>query len=281
MNGVFLMLATALSVQFGGAFAATLIPAVGPVGTVCLRMVLATVLLAPVARPRWRGHSRSDWAWVLALAATLTLMNTTFYFALARLPIGVAVTIEFIGPLTLAAIGSRSRRDVVAVILAFAGVVAVSGALDADWRRLSVLGVVLALVAGAWWALYAAAAQRVGVHWHQLEGLWFAMAIGSAALLPLGVSTAGASLLTPRHLGTGLAVAVMSSALPYSLEMYALRLISTKVYGIITGLEPVIAALAGFLVLGQHLSPVQVAGMAAVIVAGWLVLARGRDGSTQ
>ena len=279
--GVLLMLATALSVQLGGAVAATLIPQVGPMGTVALRITIATLIIAPIARPRLRGHSRTDWINVLVLGLCLGGMNTSFYFALGHLPYGVAVTVEFLGPLTLAALGSRSWRDVVAIIMALLGVAGVSGAIGARWSQLSLFGIGMALLAGLCWALYAKAAQRVGGAWRQLEGLWFAMVLCTLIQLPLGIAQAGANLLHPTTLLLGLTVAILSSALPYSFEMYALRRISTKVYGIIVGFEPMLAALAGLVILHQRLTSWQIGGMALVIVAGWLVLARERTGSVK
>ncbi|AXE39072.1 Threonine/homoserine exporter RhtA [Acidipropionibacterium virtanenii] len=275
------MLAAMLSVQFGGAFAATLIPEIGPVGTVALRLTIATIILVPFARPglhdrrTGRLHTRSDWLRVVAFAATLGVMNTSFYFSLRTLPIGVAVTIEFIGPMTMAALGSRSWRDGLAVLLAGAGVVGVSGALDADWSQVSLPGIGFALGAGAAWALYAKASQAVGARWESLRGLTWAMMICSVVILPFGIAEAGTQLIRPRHLLVGAVVALMSSALPYSLEMYALRRLSTKAYGILTGGEPAVAALAGLLVLGQGLHPLQIAGMICVISASVLIL--GRD----
>lgn len=276
MRGVLLMLSAICSVQIGAALAAGLIPRVGAWGTVSLRLVLATLVLAPVCRPRLRGHTRDDWVAVAALALTLAGMNTCLYLALGHLPLGVAVTVEFLGPLTLAAMGSRTLRDGLAVILALAGVVGVSGALGSDWSRVSPVGLALALVAGICWALYARASQAVGVRWPRLEGLWWAMALAALLVTPIGVVRGGEALFTGPVLLTGLAVAVLSSALPYSLEMAALRLIPTRVYGILTGLEPVVAALAGLVVLDQALTWRQVVGMAGVIVASSLVLAKPR-----
>ncbi|MDN6557217.1 MAG: EamA family transporter [Acidipropionibacterium acidipropionici] len=276
--GVVYMLAAMLSVQFGGAFAATLIPEIGPLGTVALRLTIATIILIPFARPglhdrrTGRRHSRGDWIRVVAFAVTLGVMNTSFYFSLRTLPIGVAVTIEFIGPMTMAALGSRTWRDSLAVLLAAAGVVGVSGALNADWAQVSLPGIGFALGAGVAWALYAKASQAVGARWESLRGLTWAMIICSVVILPFGIASAGAELLRPRHLLVGAAVALMSSALPYSLEMYALRKLSTKAYGILTGGEPAVAALAGLLVLSQGLHPLQIVGMVCVISASILVL---------
>ena len=259
VRGVLFMLGAVLSVQIGGALAATLIPQVGPLGTVALRMSLAALLMAPVVRPHLHGHTRDDWMRVLALVIALGGLNTAFYFSLERLPLGVAVTVEFLGPLGMG------------------GVVGVSGALNADWASISILGLLLAFTAGIFWALYAKSAQLVGASWSKLEGLWWAIALNSVVLLPIGFVAQGANLVQPRHLLIGLVVALMSSALPYSLEMYALRHIDTTVYGVFTGMEPAVAATAGFFILGQTLTPVQMVGMAFVVAAAWLVMARGRQ----
>ncbi len=276
------MLAAIVSVQFGGAFAATLIPQIGPVATVALRLTIATLILVPIARPSihdrrtGRPHTGGDWLRVVALAAALGGMNTAFYFSLRYLPIGVAVTVEFIGPMTMAALGSRTRRDWLAVLLAFFGVIAVTGALNADWSHISLPGIGFALLAGAFWALYAKSSQLVGARWEKLRGLTWAMLMCSVVTLPFGILTAGAQLLQPSHLAVGAAVALMSSALPYSLEMYALRKLSTKAYGILSGGDPVVAALAGLVVLGQALHALQILGMACVIIASILVVTGSR-----
>ena len=262
VRGILFMLGAVLSVQIGGALAATLIPQVGPLGTVALRMSLAALLMAPVVRPHLHA---------------LGGLNTAFYFSLERLPLGVAVTVEFLGPLGMAALGSHSVRDWLAILLALGGVVGVSGALNADWASISILGLLLAFTAGIFWALYAKSAQLVGASWSKLEGLWWAIALSSVVLLPIGFVAQGADLVQPRHLLIGLVVALMSSALPYSLEMYALRHIDTTVYGVFTGMEPAVAATAGFFILGQTLTPVQMVGMAFVVAAAWLVMARGRQ----
>ncbi|MSS45721.1 EamA family transporter [Cutibacterium sp. WCA-380-WT-3A] len=277
VRGAILVFMAILSVQFGGAFAATLIPRVGALGTVALRMSLAAIVLAPIVRPRIKGHTRADWRRVLALTIALAGMNTVFYFSLERLPLGVAVTVEFLGPLGMAAFGSRSLRDWLAIALAGCGVVEVSGALTTDWSQLDVVGLVLALVAGVFWALYATSAQLVGMTWPKLEGLWWAILFSSIVLVPSGLVTAGIHLVAPRNLFTGAVVAVMSSALPYSLEMYALRHIDTMVYGVLTGVEPAVAATAGFLILGQNLTVPQMIGMTFVVAAAWLVMARNRQ----
>lgn len=271
-----LVLAAVVSVQFGGALAATLLPRIGVFGSVGLRITLAAMLLLVWCRPRLRGRDRRDWQVVAAYAAALGLMNLSFYAALVRLPIGVAVTIEFIGPLTLAAVLSRRGRDLVAVAAATVGVVLVSGALDTHWQDLDLVGIGLALTAGACWAGYIITSGWTGSRFEQLDGLVIALVLCSLVVGPIGIATAGGSLADPGVLATGLGIAVLSSVLPYSLELIALRRLSTNVFGILLSLEPAAAAVAGLLVLGQTLAPVRLIGMALVVTASVLVLGAAR-----
>ncbi|MGL5866521.1 MAG: EamA family transporter [Dermatophilaceae bacterium] len=268
-----LVLGSVVSVQFGGALAATLVPVLGAAGSVVLRLVLATSLLLVVARPRWRGHSRRAWMTVAGFGAALGLMNFAFYGALAYLPLGVAVTLEFIGPLALAAALSRRWVDAMAVLAATVGVVMISKAFDTPSADLPWVGILLALSAGAMWAAYIVLSGRVGAEFPRLDGLAIAMVIASLVTLPFGVTSTpdwtGAILLT------GCGIAVLSSVLPYSLELLALRRLSARVFGILLSLEPACAALAGLLVLGQHLERIQLVGMGLVIMASAIVLGLG------
>ena len=268
-----LVLAGIVSVQFGGALAQTLIPVIGAGGSVVMRLLFATVLLLAFVRPRWRGHSRSAWATVTAFGVALGLMNFTFYSSLAYLPIGVAVTIEFIGPLALAAALSRRLVDAVAVLAAAVGVVLISEALSTPLADLELTGIALALAAGGFWAAYIVLSGRTGAEFPRLEGLAIAMVVATAVTLPLGVGSIPE--WTGETLVKGLGIAVLSSVLPYSLELLALRRLSAKVFGILLSLEPAFAALAGLIVLGQVLSPTQLAGMALVVAASALVLGLG------
>lgn len=271
-----LVLAAVVSVQFGGALAATLIPDVGVTGSVTLRLVLAAAILLLVARPRLRGHTARDWRTVAAFAAALAVMNLAFYASLQRLPIGVAVTVEFVGPLVLAAATSRRRKDVLAVLAAAIGVVLISGALTTRWSDLDLVGLGLALLAGACWAAYIITSARTGAAFPQLDGLAIAMAIAAVAVAPFGIWEAGGDLLQGDILMKGLGIALLSSVLPYSLELVALRSLSANVFGILLSLEPAAAALAGLLVLDQTLGAVRLAGMALVVVASVTVLGSGR-----
>lgn len=267
-----LVLASVASVQLGGALAATLIPQIGVSGSVMLRLLIAAAVLLVVARPRLRGHDRAGWATVLAFAAALGLMNLAFYGALQRLPIGVVVTVEFIGPLTLSAVLSHQRKDLVAVLAAAGGVVLISGALTTSWADLDLLGLGLALAAGACWAGYIITSGRTGARFDQLDGLALAMVIAALAVTPFGVLEAGGSVLHGAILAKGAGIALLSSVLPYSLELIALRSLPAHIFGILLSLEPAAAALAGLIVLGQTLGPLRLVGMALVVAASVTVL---------
>ena len=266
-------LAGIVSVQFGGALAATLVPVIGAGGSVVLRLLCASALRLASVRPRWRGHARRARLTVIAFGVALGLMNFTFYSSLAHLPIGVAVTIEFIGPLSLAAALSRRWLDAVAVAAAAAGVVLISEALSTPFADLEKTGIALALLAGAFWAAYIVLAGRTGGEFPKLEGLALAMVVATVVTLPLGITSA--PTWSPDILLKAFGIAVLSSVLPYSLELLALRRLSAKVFGILLSLEPAFAALAGLLVLGQVLSPTQLVGMALVVAASALVLGLG------
>ena len=273
-----LVLAAVISVQFGGALAVLLLPLVGVVGSVTLRLGLATLVLWVMVRPRLRGRTRHDWVVVATFALALTVMNLAFYGSLARLPIGVAVTIEFLGPLALAASLSRRRSDAVAVVAALGGVVLISEIASTPWDQLDLLGVGLALVAGACWAAYIITSARTGTRFEGLDGIAICLLLGTVMMVPIsGLAGAWGNLeafVTPEVLGLGLAVAVLSSAIPYSLELVALRHLAAGVFGVLLSLEPAVAALAGLLLLGQRLDLSQLAGMALVVCASVVVLGR-------
>ncbi|WP_425607006.1 EamA family transporter [Ornithinimicrobium faecis] len=276
---VLLVMVAVLSVQFGGALAATLLPLVGVLGSVLLRIVLAALLLLALVRPRWRGRSRADWITVAGFAAALTAMNICFYASLERLPIGVAVTIEFLGPLLLAAATSRRGRDALAVLLALLGVLFISQALTVPWAQMDLVGIALAAAAGGFWAAYIVLSGRTGARFEGLDGMAIALTIGAVVLVPLGVLDAGTALLDGEVLLRGLGIALLSSAIPYSLELLALRRLSAGTFGVLLSLEPAAAALAGLLVLSQTLASLQVAGMAMVVLASIAVLGRRGRGT--
>jgi len=271
-----LVIASVVSVQFGGALAATLIPAVGALGSVALRLGFGAIVLAALARPALRGRSTRDWQVVTIYAATLATMNVCFYASLAHLPLGVAVTCEFVGPLTLSAVLSRRWRDIAAVLCAVAGVLMVSGALTTPWSELPLTGVLLALSAGGCWAGYIVASGATGARFAQLDGLAIALMMGTAVVLPLGIWRAGSSFFAGESLMKGVGIAVLSSVLPYSLELLALRRLAASVFGILLSLEPAAAAIAGLIVLGQRLGGLEIVGMALVVAASALVLGSRR-----
>lgn len=265
-----LVLGGIVSVQFGGALAATLIPRVGVTGSVLMRLGIATVLMLVFVRPRVRGYDAAAWRTVILFGLALVAMNWSFYGSLAHLPIGVAVTIEFIGPLCLATVLSRRLGDFLAVAAAAVGVLLISEATTVPLRDLSWAGVGLALTAGACWAAYIVLSGRTGAVFPRLDGLAIALVVSTLVVLPFGLTTVGSwdrsSLLA------GLGIAVLSSVLPYSLELLALRFLTARVFGILLSLEPAVAALAGLLVLGQRLSPLQLLGMGLVVGASAVVL---------
>lgn len=276
---VLLVLGAVLSVQFGGALAATLLPLIGVFGSVLLRILLAAAIMLAIVRPRWRGRSREDWVTVTVFALALTAMNLCFYASLERLPIGVAVTIEFLGPLLLAAVTSRRARDGLAVLLALLGVILISQALTVPWGDMNFVGIGLAAAAGGFWAAYIVLSGRTGTRFEGLDGMAIALVIGAVAMLPLGLLRAGAALLDGEVLLRGLGIALLSSAIPYSLELLALRRLSAGVFGVLLSLEPAAAALAGLLVLSQTLAPLQVLGMVMVVSASVVVLGRRSRGT--
>jgi len=268
-----LVLAGIVSVQFGGALAATLIPHIGAAGSVTMRLLFASVILCAVVRPRLRGYSAAAWRTVILFGLALGLMNFAFYGSLAHLPIGVAVTIEFIGPLLLSAVLSRRLSDYVAVAGAAVGVVLISEALHVPLDQLSWAGILLALTAGACWAAYIILSGRTGAAFPKLDGLAIAMLIATCFVAPFGLATVGD--WSAPLLAKGLGIAVLSSLLPYSLELIALRRMSAAVFGILLSLEPACAALAGLLVLGQRLHVWQLLGMALVVGASILIMGGG------
>ena len=250
------------SVQFGAAFANQLFDQAGPGGVVLLRLALSGALLLAIVRPSLRGRSRRDLGFAVAFGVVLAGMNWSFYEALDRLPLGVAVTIEFTGPLVVAVVGSRRALDVLWVALAGCGVVLL--ALRGGQHAVHAAGVALALVAAACWAGYILLSQRVGAAFAQLDGLAIALAVGTLLVVPVGIVQGGDALLRPAVLAGGLAVALLSSLIPYSLEIMALRGLSASAFGLLMSLEPAVAALAGVIVLGQAVSAVL--GVALVLV---------------
>ena len=250
--------------EVGASLAVLLFDDVGPLGMVMLRLVFSAVVLMLIARPALRGHAASGWRAVVWLGATLALMNGLFYLALERLPLGVTVTIEVLGPLALSIIASRRASAWLWALLAFAGVAALGGG---GWDRLDPVGVLFALGAAATWAFYILASARVGRAFPRLDGLALAMVIGAVIALPFGIASAQSALLRPDILAIGAAVAVLSSTIPYALELIALRRLPAAGFAILMSLAPATASLAGFVLLHQRLSWLELVGIALVIAA--------------
>ena len=251
------------STQAGAAIAKTLFDDLGAAATAFLRVALAAVLLVAIWRPSVRGVSRRDWVLVVLFGLVLCTMNLTFYEAIARIPLGIAVTIEFAGPLAVAIALSRRRLDALWVVLAAIGIVL----LARGGGDVKTSGVLLALLAAVFWASYILLSARVGRAFPGGSGLAIAMAVGGLALVPVGVAGGGSSLLHPGLLAAGAGVAMLSSAIPYSLELEALRRLPTQVFGILMSLEPAIAALMGFVILGEDLRARDVAAIVLVALA--------------
>jgi inner membrane transporter RhtA len=251
------------SVQSGAAVATKLFPAVGAGGAVLLRLAVSAVLLVAVTRPRIRALPRRDLLLVVTFGLVLACMNLLFYLSIARIPLGVAVTVEFLGPLGVAIAGSRRLLDLVWVALAALGVLL----LASSGGRLDVVGVILAASAGAFWASYILLSQRVGRVFGGMSGLAIALVVGGLAMIPYGLVAGGRNLIRPSVLGKGAAIAVLSSAIPYSLELMSLRRLRASVFGVLMSLEPAVAALSGLAFLGQRLRLHEWFAVVAVMIA--------------
>ena len=253
--------------QLGAAIAKGLFDSVGPAGAVFLRVGFAALILLVMWRPRLGRHARSEYATALVFGLALAGMNFAFYSALERIPLGVAVTLEFTGPLGVAVMGSRRLLDLLWVVLAAAGILLLAplnlfGGVDLD-----PVGVALALLAGTLWGSYILLSARTGRVFPGGTGLAVAMCVGALALVPVGVAEAGYALLDPGVLLVGFGVAMLSSAIPYSLEMEALRKLPARLFGVLMSLEPAVAALIGFVILGERLGLRALAAVLLVTVA--------------
>ena len=263
-GGVGLVCGSAFSLQFGASLAALVFPRAGALGVVALRLIFSALLMAAVCRPRLRGHSRTDWSSVVGLGVALGCMNTLFYQAIDRVPLGAAVTLELLGPLALSVVTSRRPVSLLWAGLALSGVYLLSGT---GLSGLDPAGVGFALAAGALWAGYIVFNARTGARFPKADGLAIAMAVAALVSAPLGVVSAGTALLDPVTLSLGAAVAVLSSGIPYTLEMSALRRLPKATFAVLMSLEPVAAAIAGFVVLDQRPAPLELLAFVLVIAA--------------
>lgn len=251
------------SVQFGAGLAKTLFDEASPTELVWLRLATSALLLLAFARPRLSGRDRSDWMLVIGLGLSLAVMNWSIYQSFSRIPIGIAVTIEFIGPLVVAAVGFRRPRDLAWVGVAAVGVVL----LGAERADLDLVGVLAALLAGASWAAYILMTVGTGRRWEGLDGLAVASGVAVVVLTPFLLLTSADALVDLRLVMLGAAIGLLSSVIPYSCEMVALRRLPPSLFGVLMSLEPAAAALAGLLVLGEQLALVQWTAIGCVIVA--------------
>lgn len=270
-----LVLAAIVSVQVGSSIAKTLFDDLGAEGVTLLRLGLAALVLFAVLRPRLRSWSRDSWKAALLLGAAMTGMNLTFYLSLRTVPLGVAVTVEFLGPLLLALVQTRRAVDLVWAALAAGGVLLLGLDTSSD---IPVSGLLLAFVAGLFWAAYIVASARLGQVLPGTDGLAVALAFGALLVLPFGAQGASAVVERPSLLVAALVVALLSSVISYGLELSALRRMPTQVFGILMSLEPAAAAVAGFFVLGEALGTREVIALVLVSLAsGGITLARRRD----
>ena len=259
---VWLVIGGIVSLQFGAVIAKHLFATVPPTALVWLRLATTAVVLLAVARPRLRHRCRGDWVVVLSFGVCLAVMNFAIYHAFARIPLGIAVMIEFLGPLAVAVLGSRRLRDLLWVLLAGVGV-----ALLAFSRgELTLAGVLFALLAAASWAAYILLSAQTGRRWTGVSGLGVASLVGTVGLAVPAI-VEGDRLLSPRVLLLGVAIGLLSSVIPYSLELTALRQIPPRVFGILMSLEPAAAALAAMLLLAEFLRWTQWLALICVVLA--------------
>ncbi len=263
LSPVWLVLGAIVSVQLGAAFAKSLFSLTAPTAVAWLRMAAAAVIFWVFARPRLRGRTWPEWRVVTGYGIALATMNWAIYQSFARIPIGLAVTIEFLGPLGVAIVGSRRARDLVWVALAAIGVTLL-GVFPAtvDW-----IGIGFALLAGAAWAAYIVLSGPTGAAWEGVTGVSVGSLVGALVFLVPGLLAGGVSLWQPQVAALAVAVGVLSSVIPYGLEMVARRSIPAGVFGILMSIEPAAAALAALVVLGEQLSGVELVAMCCVILA--------------
>jgi inner membrane transporter RhtA len=260
-----LLIGAIVSMQCGAAIATGLFAQAGVAGTAFLRCSVAAIVLVAVTRPRLRGRSRADLGWLVVFGLLLAGMNTAFYEAIDRLPLGVAVTIEFLGPLTVATIFSRRRRDLVWIALAALGVASFAGLPGGD--ALDRAGLAFAFVGAVCWGSYVLVAKRVGRSFAGSEGLATSMAVAAIALAPFGIASGGTGLIDPKLLALAAAVGIFSAAIPFALELSALRRLTHTSYGVLTSLEPAVAGAAGLVLLGQRPHAAAIVAAALVVTA--------------
>jgi len=262
-----LVLFPIISVQLGAAVAKSLFDSLGPGGTVFLRIAFAALVLFLLVRPKLGGHDRAGYLVAGLFGLTLAGMNFSIYLAFDRIPLGVAVTLEFVGPLGVAVAGSRRVLDLLWVVLAAAGILLLAPLSVLGGMDLDPVGVAFALLAGCLWASYILLSARTGSAFPGGTGLVIALCVGTFVVFPFGIAGAGYALLDPKLLLAGFGVAMLSSAIPYWLELEALRKLPARVFGVLMSLDPAVAALAGLVVLGERLEMRAVAAILLVTIA--------------
>ena len=253
-----------ISVQTGAAIAKTLFPVLGGAATASLRIGLSAIILWAVYRPNLFKITRNQWRIVIPYGVSLGTMNLIFYLALERIPIGLAVTLEFIGPLVVAVLGSKRLLDYLWVLLAAAGIL-----LIAPWSndKIDLIGVVFALLAGALWATYIILGGKISKIMKSGEAVATGMLFGTLVILPFGIIGNGFQSLTPTFFSLGLALALLSSAIPFTLEMKALGQLPARTFSILMSLEPAVASICGLLFLHEYLAFNEVLAVLFVIIA--------------
>lgn len=262
--GVLMCVMSMSSIQFGSALSASAIATFGPTGATWLRLAFASVILAVIVRPKVTRYSRAQWIGVLVLGTVSALMTISFFSAIARIPLGLAVAIDFLGPLLVATLGFGLSRQLLWPVVAAIGVLLL--AYDGEEWVGNLPGILYACGAGAGWACYILLTKKVGGAFKGLEGLSMSLLVAAVVATPFGFASA-----VPHITASGLlemaGLAVLVPLLPYALEMTALRRMPTSSFGILMSLEPAIGAFAGFIILSQPMTPSQMFGTALVVAA--------------
>lgn len=261
---VYAVLLAIISVQCGAAIAKTLFPAIGAAGTASIRIGVSAIILLIAYRPNLKAITPQQWKIVVPYGLSLGAMNLIFYLAIERIPIGLAVTLEFIGPLLVAIIGSKRLVDYCWVLLAAAGIV-----LIAPWSgdRIDPLGVLFALTAGGLWAAYIVLGGKVSKIMNSGQAVSTGMLFAAILILPFGFYENGLANLTPKLFGMGVALALLSSAIPFTLEMKALGQLPPRTFSILMSLEPAAASICAFIFLQENLSFYEILAVVCVVVA--------------
>lgn len=269
--GIGLMLASSASTQTGAALGAMAFPAIGPVGVVAVRQLVTAIVLTPIARPRLRGLGRQQWWPILGMVLVFSVMNLSLYAAIERIGLGLAVTLEFLGPLAVAIIGSRRALDIACAVVAGAGVVVLTDPGPAT----DVLGIALALLAAVAWGAYILLNRTLGQRLPGLQGTAVASLVTAVVWAPIAVVWFAAHPPIAAAVALAVACGLMSSIAPYVADLLALRRVPAQMFGTFTSVHPVWAALAGWVLLDQALEPNEWAGIALIVLSNVVVSAGG------